>query len=752
MKKHIFSAALLAAFAFCSCVNETLEPTGTPEKGKSIIFEGEFTTSTKVQFEDAEDGIHKLTWSQGDAIGIFTYNGATTNENMKATLHDEAIGNSKGVFVPEQVVVVIPPAEEGGEPTEDIIDIEYPQAGSDAEDFLIYYPYNKNMKINADDFMLHSEVAHDQIQDKIGDRKVCANGLATAIATVQPGSNKATFSLTHKLAYLCVKATSSEFSGYQLHAVHMFDKNGTAAFAGKFAIDPESDQLTVTTGTETPSVRVDVKNHNFNESPEKNELYLAVLPGDFSTADIWFEVTFINANGATKNIPFEFDKTCKFPAGSLTTIDLGEISSSMVSVPWYCIDEERDLLKRCAYGSQNTYYVQRPTEDEGSTEVTIDCKARGDFSLVKEPKYYAILSSSGNGCASQSARKFLSIDGTRDVAAMTSYVNGGEFKEIGTDYEFSVYVISLATNKDGRWGTVAIFDEDKNILWSYMIAGYLPGDEPQDMDYGEFKLIDRFLGQGVGSRLGETVGDLDANMPAYFQWGRKDPFVWSNGNAKMYTARYEKFADIADAASNPCARVMTGSDCWYEGPVRFDLWGGENKTESDWYDANAKGHKTVYDPCPAGYRVPDAKVFNTVVSGAEIWEVKTALGWQIAENVKEDTPFVGSEKPYSGTANSVVAYKLPDGKYDYWPYLGHLKADAGKAYNTRSSVSPLTNNNFTLIMDTWSNSSMPSHISGGKPFAVMMEYGYWGNNKTSHAADFDMAMNMAFPVRCQKID
>ena len=71
MKKHIFSAALLATFAFCSCVNETLEPTGTPEKGKSIIFEGEFTTSTKVQFEDAEDGIHKLTWSQGDAIGIF---------------------------------------------------------------------------------------------------------------------------------------------------------------------------------------------------------------------------------------------------------------------------------------------------------------------------------------------------------------------------------------------------------------------------------------------------------------------------------------------------------------------------------------------------------------------------------------------------------------------------------------------------------------------------------------------------------
>lgn len=745
MKKHIYLFAFLSTFAVCSCVNEVLEPVETQGKGKSIVFEGEFSASTKVQFEDAENGIHKLMWSQGDAIGVFTYNGATTNENMKATLHDDAVGNSKGVFIPEQVVVVIPPAEEGGESTEDIIEIEYPQAGSDAEDFLIYYPYNKNMKVNPDDFMLHSEVAHDQIQDKIGDRKVCANGLATALATVQPGSNKATFALTHKLAYLCVKASSSEFEGYQLHAVHMFDKNGQAKLSGKFAIDPENDLLTVTAGTESPSVRVDVKNHDFASVPEKNELYLAVLPGDFSTADIWFEVTFINASGATKNVPFDFNKTCKFPAGSLTTIDLGEISSSMINLPWYSIDEERDLLKRCAYGSQNTYYVQRPTEDEVSTPVTIDVKARGDFSRVKEPKYYAILSSSGAGCASQGARKFLSIDGTREVAAMKSYVNGGELKEIGTDYEFTVYVISLATKKEGRWGTVAIFDEDKKILWSYMIAGYLPEDAPADMDYGDFKLIDRFLGQGVGSILAGEVGDLDANMPAYFQWGRKDPFVWSNNTAPMYTSRQEKFADVADAASEPCARVMTGSGCWYEGTVRFDLWGGENNTEKDWYDPQATGHKTVYDPCPEGYRVPDAKVFKKVTDAAEIWEVTNGSSYQKAEYVKEDTPFVGAKDPYSGSKYSVIAYKLSNGQYDYWPYLGHLKDEAGKAYNHRAS------NNLNYILETWSNSSLPSHISGGNGYAVMMEYGYWSKS-TSHAADFDMSMSMAFPIRCQKID
>ena len=171
----------LASLTLSACVNETLEPTPSQKKGKEIFFEGSFSkssTATKVEFQDAVDGIHALTWSEGDQIGIFTYNGSTTNNNMKATLHKETAGNATGVFVPEDRVVIIPPEEDGGEPTEDIIEIEYPAEGADEEDFLIYYPYRDGMEINADDFSLHASVAHDQGQDKIGDRKVMAYKLA----------------------------------------------------------------------------------------------------------------------------------------------------------------------------------------------------------------------------------------------------------------------------------------------------------------------------------------------------------------------------------------------------------------------------------------------------------------------------------------------------------------------------------------------------------------------------------------------
>lgn len=745
MKRYIFIA--LSILALCSCVNETLEPVASSEKGKAIVFEGAFAPSTKVQFSDAENGIHALTWSLGDEIGVFTYNGATTNDNMKAVLHEETAGSSTGVFIPEDRVITIPPEEEGEEPTEEVIELEYPQSGTDAEDFLIYYPYRNGMKINADDFCLHAEVAHDQIQNNIGDREVCANGLATALARVEPGTNKATFTLNHQLAYLCVKATSSEFAGYQLHAVHLFDKNGQAALSGEFSIDPQEGTFTVKSGATRSSVRVDVKNHDFSAVPEKNELYLAVLPGDFSSADMYFEVTFINEKGATKNIPMEFNKICKFPAGSLTTIDLGEFSSSMVNIPWYTISEERDLVKRCAYGSQNTYFAQRPAEG-ASTPVTIDVKARGDFSRVKEPKYYALLAPAEYGSTLAGGRQFLSLDGTTDKAAMSAGWESGKYESIGSDYEFTVYVVSPTTKRQGMWGTVAIYDEDKNILWSYMIQGYLEDDVPQDMDYGDFKLLDRFLGQGIGSVKAVDYKDLATDSPAYFQWGRKDPFIWTNSkSSELYVAKWEKFEDVADAASSPCARVMVGSDSWYEGETRFDLWGGSNNTDADWYDPQAVGHKTVYDPCPEGYRVPDAKVFKKIKETAQPWEVSNGLAHQIKENIKTDTPFTGGEVHGYRKAHSALAVQLPGGAYDYFPYCGYMNSSAGKAYNERT----MQNNNWSVIMCTWSNSATASDIAGKKPFAVMLEYGYWGS--TAHmGSDNDMGMCMAFPVRCQKID
>lgn len=775
MKKHIIISALFAVAALCSCVKENLEPSAVSGRAVKIDFEGDFSTRTKVQFDDAVDGIHSLTWSEGDAIGIISYSQEeTTNDNIQAILHENTIGGLKGLFVPQDEIIQIPSEEEGGEPTEGLIQIQYPQLNN--ETWVVYYPYRKGVTINVEDGCIHSSINADQTQDRLGDRKVCQNGIATAVADVKANSAKATFSMTHRLAYICVKAASTEFSGYQLHGVQMFDKSGQAALSGDYTIEPIEGVVTLKEGTGRPSVRVDVKSHDFSAAPEKNELYLTVLPGDYSAADIYFVVTFMNGMGESKTIPVEFDKKCKFPAGSLTTIDLGNITSAMAAKwPWYEISEKRNLLGKWAYGSQNTYMAMKPWQEPGGatvapTEVVIDVKPRGDFSRVREPKYWAILMTSEMGDAGKGnyGRKLLSVDGTTAVASMstplnlnnTGFASLGSYMPINADYTFKVYVLPTSDRmnaagnnrdgKDGRWGTVAIFDENKELIWSYMINSYDEDDAPKAVQYPEgFALMDRFLGVGNGNDKALKEGWFDGNSPAYFQWGRKDPLNYSSsgGLEILMSCITTPVDDIGDAASIPTTRISTAGDPWYKGPVRMDLWGGVNNTD-DWYDPNGKGRKTIYDPCPEGYRVPDAYVFKVLNDNAEIWEFNTTLAnklpMQVTDptnpdyRIKADSPWAAVIAWESNRNHSVFAYPLGGGKYDYWPYLGYI-GNSGDVYTSGRSGSTHYHS-----LNAWSNSMAKAY---GR--AVCLEYAYFS---AAIERRTDMRMTNGYPVRCQKED
>lgn len=739
-----------------SCMKEELEPAAPSSvSGKTLVFEGDFTVSTKIQYGDAEDGIHTLTWTEGDAIGIFSYDQTETmNNNIRADLHSSTYDVSKGIFIPVDEIIEIPPTEEGGEPTEGIISIEYPQ-NSD-ETFVVYYPYRAGTELSVDDGSLHSTVVKEQTQAAVGDRKVLANGFATGIAEVGAGTEKATFALTHRLAYITVKATSSEFAGYQLHSVQLFDRNGEAALTGDFSIKPIGGTLTVTEGTTGSSVRVDVQNHDFSAAPEKNELYLAVLPGDYSSADMYIAVTFINADGETQTVPMKFDKKCVFPSGSLTTIDLGDITSADNAWPWYSVSEKRDLVKRWAYGSQNTYFVERLENTGEATRVTIDVKARGDFSKVKEPKYFSLLipSEMGDPGAVAGARAFLSTDGTKDPASITSgSTSTPNYLPVDADYTITFYVLNQVEGT-GRWGTVALYDENHNIIWSFMVQGYKKGDAPQDVNYPGFALLDRFLGQGNSNRKSEADGDFDFNAPAYFQWGRKDPLTWSSSSGLGYIMKFstEPVADVGDIASIPTTKIVAGDkgDRWYEGDVHWELWGGYNNTD-DWYDPEESGAKTIYDPCPEGYRVPDAKVFKEVGDNTEIWEVNLAdakvsntyAQWQVTDPGASDC-YINPDSPFKAKNYSTLAYRLPDGTYDYWPFVGYLSNGKNK-YDERSA------NNTCVALEVWANSYLNSAVSADNARGVTLEYGYWSRQRLFNSRH-DAMMTNAYPVRCQKDD
>lgn len=96
----------------------------------------------------------------------------------------------------------------------------------------------------------------------------------------------------------------------------------------------------------------------------------------------------------------------------------------------------------------------------------------------------------------------------------------------------------------------------------------------------------------------------------YYQWGRKDPIVGFVDHSQTVkrnfgNKKYELKAatvGLSEAIRNP-QTMYYGSDDWTN--VRyFNLW--NNGTNVN------KVVKTVYDPCPAGYSIPPAKMFEFI--------------------------------------------------------------------------------------------------------------------------------------------
>ena len=157
------------------------------------------------------------------------------------------------------------------------------------------------------------------------------------------------------------------------------------------------------------------------------------------------------------------------------------------------------------------------------------------------------------------------------------------------------YVKFTATDKKGN-AVIAVKDENKNILWSWHI--WLT-DEPEDQVYANDAgtMMDRNL--GATSNNGSDEDNKLASFGLLYQWGRKDPFLGGDGVKSTTRA--------ASTLSWPEAEGGHKTVDWaIQNPTTF-ITSSENPL--DWTnprnDELWKSDKTIYDPCPSGYRVPD---------------------------------------------------------------------------------------------------------------------------------------------------
>lgn len=169
--------------------------------------------------------------------------------------------------------------------------------------------------------------------------------------------------------------------------------------------------------------------------------------------------------------------------------------------------------------------------------------------------------------------------------------------------------------------SIAALDADGKIIWSWHIWFT---QTPQNIEGGSFTWMDRNLGAVTTAKEGQFAAPGSAGF--FFSWGRKDPMrplgsyeETAYGDIQfigtsLYNG-YEWGANTTEKAVYLIERMIAEPTKYYEDAGKF--WvaeDGTTKLTDLWNDAA----KTMFDPCPAGYRIPSKDQFTTLATDAGI--------------------------------------------------------------------------------------------------------------------------------------
>ena len=250
-----------------------------------------------------------------------------------------------------------------------------------------------------------------------------------------------------------------------------------------------------------------------------------------------------------------------------------------------------------------------------------------------------------------------------------------------------------ATLKPGN-AVIAAKDAGGVILWSWHI--WVPATKIATADYGIYsaQMMDRNLGALVAA-----TADAAAPVESFglnYQWGRKDPFpgakaVNSSSNATVAGVEVstqpgsgtsaESCLTLEEAIANPTVLGFTQNGDWLPADQADNtLWQNDVKT--------------MYDPCPPGYRVPardtESAFHSSDLSTATGWNDNAGNYWFALGDPLAVFPYAGYRDDYSpkGMTHAYdrgaywTAYSSQDAKAYYVNVRAgsaHARAEAGKS-------------------------------------------------------------------------
>lgn len=635
MKKSLIYFLALSAIVGCqkSEVSEQI-----PAEGESsAVIVGSFP-ETKTSFVD-EGNVMKTEWVKDDALGVYWYKGGSI-EGVGTGVADKQLNDK------------ITAKESGSTTIFNIGNYYLAEAGKNYLTYA-YYPYNASA--GKDPFAVKFVVPSSVVQTSAGDASHlnATDLLYSSVMAKWINNNDETknvkMTFNHALSVLNIALTSAQ-SNYSVSDIRVrFEDESEIFSVTEGSVNLSDGSLTLTSGT--PEISL-----HFNEAAKLSatpvNAYMTITPGHAGkTFSVYATVNGIETKLGSKKVP-----ASGLPAGvkAALSFEIGEMSA------------EHEYVDLSANGTANCYLVTSPgfykfkADVKGNGVVPSQLESvAGETAIAPKSAlvlWYNTLQKSNNWVdKSPVYLSSVSIDSDGYIRFYTpaAFVPGNvviaAFAEEGVTYEN----ITVDENKCINNAT---------LLWSWNIwaaEGYDPESTAINADGNVF--MDRNLG-AVISGLGATGSYEPAGAVGnYYQWGRKDPFPsvsdyssyipCENGNILFGTPTYtpikalqingqsanknldgQMFGYKSNASGNLdsgnawnlIARDDISSDKTTkngvyvsyatEHPYKYVInkgnsFGGwftwisdvDPSYKSFWGDADHQ--KTLFDPCPAGWRV-----------------------------------------------------------------------------------------------------------------------------------------------------
>ena len=746
MKRKLFLILTIAAMVGCQ-KNEIVEAP-IEESGVSIIGT---LPQTKTSFTDEGD-VLKTEWVKDDALGFYWYKGGSIegvgSGEVDKALNDKLVAELSGsstTFKPHWYYMY--------------------QANIDYLTYL-YYPYN----VNAGKNPLSVSFTVPSLQNQAGPDDIAHLAAtdflyATTMAKRPNGEAEQTVLVTfsHALSVLNIALTSAQ-SNYSVSDIRVrFEDENEIFSVSEGSVNLSDGSLTLTSGT--PEISLQFKEAAKLSATPVNA-YMTITPGHAGkTFSVYAKVNGIETKLGSKKVP-----VTGIPVGvkAALSFEVGEISTG------------HEYVDLSAGGTANCYLVTAPgfykfkADVKGNAVVPSQLESvAGETAIAPKSAlvlWYNTLQTSNNW-----------VDESPVYVSSVSLDSDGYIKFYTPDVFVPGNVVIAAFAEEGVTYDSITTDENKcinnaTLLWSWNIwaaEGYDP--EATAVISGGKTFMDRNVGAAISG-----VGSKGEYEPAYavgnyYQWGRKDPFPSIADYCNYWPCQYANQL-IGTPTYTPIVALRVNGQSAAKN-VDNQVWGYRTKADgsfnmdSSWHtiERNSIASPSSSNSVFAGYAVehpyvyilnskyPDGGYYPWVTTNdqsyREFWggsESKKTLfdpcpaGWRVC-NKAEAQSFMQTVFNSATVAANLVGYDF-DGHY-----LPMTSSRSNKHFRTETVKSC----GYETISNMWTSESVTAHNYGYAYAAAMVappNYADKNQPKTLKEVKFEDNKYLASgcPVRCVK--